>query len=108
MVTYTDRTVDRSIRYFDPAGSSSLSSTIIEELAVVAGVKATDARRLLWASIDLEVLDALFRPQSDGTPREPGELVFAIDGYRITVVASGHIEISVLDGESSSHESVGA
>jgi CheY-like chemotaxis protein len=53
----------------------------------------TDARTLLQESIDLSALDTLFVNQLDGTPREPGALVFTIDGYQITIVSTGYIEI---------------
>jgi hypothetical protein len=92
------RRFDQSIRYYDRAGPRPLSSVIVEELTVVGGVGATDAERLLRETVDLDALDALFGAGSDDPNRDSVELVFAIDGYRITVVATGRIEIVPLAG----------
>jgi len=65
---------------------SSLSSLVVEAVARREGVEPTDLRDPLFAVIDPEALDNLFR---DGT----GTVTFEYHGYRVVAESDGEVTI---------------
>ncbi|WP_254523481.1 HalOD1 output domain-containing protein [Natrinema caseinilyticum] len=67
---------------------TTLTDTEPEELAVLADF------------VDSDALDALFRPLSDGTPRDSGGRVsFRYDDYVVRIQADGIISLHRSDGK---------
>jgi hypothetical protein len=80
--------------YHDPDSAAKLSTTVIHALADVMGTDVTDTGFALDDSVDVDALDRIFAPAEDGTPRSPGHVAFAVEGYRVTVYDSGQIVIT--------------
>lgn len=57
------------------------------------GIDVTDSRISLSDTVDPDVLDALFRPRCDGTPRAGGTLSFVVNGHHVRVRGDGEILI---------------
>lgn len=77
---------------FDPL-TDSISEELIKSVAML---KNTDPAELALLAdfIDPEALDALFKPQVDGTPRETdGRVEFDFEGYHVTVDNAGSINL---------------
>ncbi|WP_049927822.1 HalOD1 output domain-containing protein [Halopiger goleimassiliensis] len=83
------RAVYRAVH--DPDGPATLSTTVVHALADCMGVDPTAGRISLYDAVDPDALDALFRPQYDGTPRTGGRLSFVVDDHHVTVTAEGEI-----------------
>lgn len=79
--------------YHDPAGSATLSTTVIHALADCAEIDVTDCRLSLYDAVDPDALDRLFRPRYDGAPRTGGTLSFVANEHYVTVYADGEIVI---------------
>lgn len=69
------------------------SSSVVEAVAAIEGVEPTSLDRL-YDSVDPDALDALFEPSGDAPLRDgDGHVAFTFNGYRVTVAATGAIEI---------------
>lgn len=79
--------------FHDPASRTPIGATLLGALADCTGADAFDCGRSLHDAVDLDALDALFRPRYDGTPRRGGTLTFVVHDYRITVRSDGHIRL---------------
>lgn len=78
----------------------ALSTTVIEAIEEVTDVEGPSSR-VLADVIDPDCLDGLFRPVRHRTDRDNGEIEFPLDTYRITVYATGEIELRRIDGADS-------
>ncbi|WP_226005526.1 HalOD1 output domain-containing protein [Natrinema salinisoli] len=77
----------------DWAGTDSLTNTIVSTVAELSGRDPTDVERL-YDRIDPESLEALFAPTRDTVARNTGQVSFQLDGYTITVHATGDIVVA--------------
>lgn len=73
-------------------GDEPLGMVIV---GAVAAVAETDPLEIepLRASIDPDALDDLFAPRSHGSDRDEGEVAFSVADHRVTVSATGEVEI---------------
>lgn len=78
----------------DPDGPATLSTTVIHALADSMGVDPTAGRISLYDAVDPDALDAIFRPQHDGTPRTGGHLSFVVSDHQVTVKSDGEVLIT--------------
>lgn len=90
--TTVDRTQDRYCLQYDPAGECDLSTLVVHALADVEGIDPAEIEPLNDV-VDPDAMDDIFRPNRDGTPREGGQLSFAISGHRVVVHSVGRIEV---------------
>lgn len=81
----------------DFEGRRELSTTIIEAIEDTANVEGPSSR-VLADVIDPDCLDGLFRPVYHRTDRDAGKVQFPLKGYRITVYATGEVELRPIDG----------
>ena len=77
----------------DPNGTANVSTTLAHALADCLGIDVTESTTFLHDGVDLDALDALFRPRHDGTPRMGGMLSFFVHDYTVTVHSDGEILI---------------
>lgn len=77
----------------DFSGSASVAATLTHALSDISGIDVTDAECTLEEYVDLEALDRLFTPVSDGSARASGQLMFNIQGYQTTIYGNGLISI---------------
>ncbi|MEM4781134.1 MAG: HalOD1 output domain-containing protein [Halalkalicoccus sp.] len=90
VVTEGEPVVHRTEHDFD--GRRELTTTIIEAIEETADVDGPSSR-VLADVIDPDALDGLFRPVRHRTDRKHGKVQFPLDSYRITVYATGEIEL---------------
>lgn len=76
----------------DFEGRRALSTTVIEAIEETADVDGPSSR-VLADVIDPDCLDGLFRPVRHRTDRKHGKVQFPLGSYRITVYATGEIEL---------------
>ncbi|KYH27460.1 hypothetical protein HAPAU_01280 [Halalkalicoccus paucihalophilus] len=70
----------------------ALSTTVIEAIEEAVDVEGPSSR-VLADVIDPDCLDGLFRPVRHRTDRDNGVVQFPLEEHRITVYATGEIEL---------------
>lgn len=70
----------------------SVSSLVVETVAEVSGKPPTELERL-YARVDTDALDALFRPLAGGPSRTGGKVELPFDDYVVSVHADGRIVV---------------
>lgn len=86
----------------DPDGPATLSCAIAHALADAAALDIQRVLYLLDETLGRDALDRLFRPQSDGTPREGGHVGFALEAgvtLDVTAFANGEIHVERPGGD---------
>lgn len=73
-----------------------LTTTIIEAIEEAADVDGPSSR-VLADVVDPDCLDGLFRPVHHRTDRDNGKVQFPLGEYRITVYATGEVELRQID-----------
>lgn len=76
----------------DFEGRRALSTTVIEAIEEAVDVEGPSSR-VLADVIDPDCLDGLFRPVNHRTERTNGVVRFPLKEHRITVYATGEIEL---------------
>ncbi|MDL5361670.1 HalOD1 output domain-containing protein [Halalkalicoccus sp. NIPERK01] len=94
VATADEPRVYRTTHDFD--GRRALSTTVIEAIEEVGDVDGPSSR-VLADVIDPDCLDGLFRPVRHRTDRDDGVVQFPLDAHRITVYATGEIELRRID-----------
>ena len=74
--------------------ASSLSTTLLQALKQISQRRDLRYPEPLTTIIDLDSLDRLFAPIDQHSQRDAGWLSFSVDGYAITVEASGEIKFA--------------
>ncbi|WP_158056618.1 HalOD1 output domain-containing protein [Halorussus halophilus] len=97
---YEDETVSRLLEvegqdeayhaYHDPAGSATLSETVIEAIADIADVDPTTTLIPLAEAVDPDSLDTLFENR-EANPNSC--VVFYLCGLEVATYADGHVRI---------------
>lgn len=82
----------------DFEGRRALSTTVIEAIEEAVDVEGPSSR-VLADVIDPDCLDGLFRPVRHRTDRDNGVVRFPLEEHRITVYATGEIELRPIDGD---------
>jgi hypothetical protein len=86
---------------FDPI-TDSISEELIKTVATLNNADPAELA-LLADFIDPDALDALFKPQIDGTPRETdGQVEFSYDSYHVTVDSDGTITLEYAESATNS------
>lgn len=75
---------DTVVLEYDRDGSYPPSMAVLDGLEQISG---QDAREFgpLNDVVDVDALDTLFKPRSDGSERGPGQVQFTPDGFVVTV-----------------------
>jgi hypothetical protein len=94
VTTESEQEVYRTTHDFE--SRRALSTTVIEAIEETADVDGPSSR-VLADVIDPDCLDGLFRPVRHRTDRKHGKVQFPLDSYKITVYASGEIELRPID-----------
>jgi hypothetical protein len=84
-------------RLYEPDGRPDLTTVVVEAVAAVEGVEATDIRKpLLYDVVDIAaVRDALFGPRAtDADGVTGGSLAFEYRGLRVTVRGDGWVLVA--------------
>ncbi|SEW02922.1 HalOD1 output domain-containing protein [Natrinema salifodinae] len=76
----------------DWTGADSLTNTIVSTVAELSGTDPIELDRL-YDRIDPESLETLFAPANGAAGRNTGQVSFRLDGYTITVHATGDIVV---------------
>lgn len=87
----TDATGPWSVE-FEWDGESRPSMLVIELLADVVGVDATDVGPI-YEAVDPDALDRLFEDMPDGTARESGRVTFEVSDHTVRVYGSGRLVV---------------
>lgn len=74
---------------YDWSGSGSFTTAVVEAIAEATELTVTEFA--LANYVDPDALNALFRPQLDGTPRADGRVSLSVEGHRIVASADGEI-----------------
>lgn len=93
----TDDVVIRSadncaVREYEWGSVESVASLVVETVAEFSGKEPTELERL-YARIDTDALDRLFRPLAEGGSRTGGNVEFPFDDYVVSVHADGRIVV---------------
>ncbi len=76
---------------YDPAGSATLTATLVHALSAVADVDVSHGEFSLYDCIDPEALERIFAPKADGSVRSGGYVAFRALDHEVYVYASGKI-----------------
>ncbi|MCL7417598.1 MAG: hypothetical protein M8354_07135 [Halalkalicoccus sp.] len=76
----------------------ALSTTVIEAIEEAVDVEGPSSR-VLADVIDPDCLDGLFRPVRHRTDRDNGVVQFPLEEHRITVYATGEVELRRIERE---------
>ncbi len=82
----------RAVREYDWGSVESVGSLVVETVAEFAGASPTELEQL-YARVDADALDRLFRPVADDASRTGGKVEFPFDDYFVTVHADGRIVV---------------
>lgn len=85
-------TENRAVREYDWETVESVGSLVVETVAEFADVSPTELEQL-YARIDADALDRLFRPVADGASRTGGKVEFPFDDYFVSVHADGRVVV---------------
>lgn len=84
-------TPDRHVAQYDRLSDDSLSVTVAEAVATVAGTDVTELEPLHYA-IDTDALERLFEPRANGL-RTGGTVTFEYCDCTVTVTAAGEVVV---------------
>lgn len=85
-------TEQRIEREYEWEAVDSVGSLVVDAVAEVSGKSPTDLEQL-YARVDTDALDALFRPIADGPSRTGGKVEFPFDDYVVSVHADGRVVV---------------
>ena len=88
-----DQANGRYVFSYDPAGTATITTTIVHALSSIANVDVSQGEFSLYDSIDPDALERLFRPKADGEPRLDGHVCFTALGHEVYVFANGDLFI---------------
>ena len=74
-------------------GETSLSETIVSTIATLSGTRPDELERL-YDRVDPDSLETLFAPTNGAARRNDGRVSFRLDGYAVTVHATGTVVVS--------------
>lgn len=78
--------------------TDSLVVTIMDGLERVSG-RSSDSFDPLHETVDVDALESLFAPRTDGTPRGLGEVSFEVEGFVVTVTSDGTVLVGPRDND---------
>lgn len=90
-------TEHRAEREFEWEAVDSVGSLVVETVAEVSERPPTELEQL-YARVDTDALDRLFRPLADGPSRTGGKVEFPFADYLVTVHADGRIVVEPAAG----------
>lgn len=78
--------------YHDWESEETVAETVLRSIAAVRNLEICELESP-HERLDIDALNALFRPQGDRYPRGPGYLAFDLSECSVVVFASGEIQI---------------
>ncbi|MFP8951366.1 HalOD1 output domain-containing protein [Natrialbaceae archaeon A-arb3/5] len=91
--TETDRTSENAVVSYDWGSGESLSTTIVSTISDLSGKNPDEIERL-YDHLDPDSLESIFEPTAGGRTRNAGSVAFHLEGYAVTVHASGTIVVT--------------
>lgn len=82
----------RAVREYEWEDVDSLATLVVEMVVEVSGKSPMELEQL-YARIDTDALDRLFRPIADGSSRTGGRVEFPFDDYVVSVHADGRVVV---------------
>lgn len=79
----------------DPDDAKTVSTTVVEAVAAVAGVDPSERHVPLAHSVNPDALDALFEREAPDDDRASAHLVFTVWGYTVVVHDDGDVLVLV-------------
>ena len=96
VVSGVETMIEHNIRL--PISGAKVSETVITAVAAANGVDETDIEPL-YAVVDPDALNDLFKSQANGRPRANGQVSFTMAGCEVVIDGNRAVEVALL-GES--------
>lgn len=78
--------------YHEWAGNETVAETVLRSIAAIRNLEICELESP-HERLDVDALNALFRPNGDNAPRDTGYVAFELSGCSVLVFASGEIQI---------------